>query len=483
MNDLAASRPVAGLAALEREVARDLERLMLPSASWPARVPGPDGREMLDVLVIGAGMCGIAAAAQLIFKGVRNIEVVDRSPDGQEGPWVTFARMTTLRSPKHLPGPVQTVPSLTFRAWYEALHGAEGWEALYKIPNAVWQDYLTWLKRVLRLPVRNGTEVLRVRPAGEALAVTLRNAAGTRERHVRRVVVATGRPGAGGLLVPDLVDPALWPDRAAHSAEPIDFARLAGRHVAVLGAGASGWDNASTALEHGAARVDMYARRKILPQINKGRGSSNPGYFEGWAELPPAEKWRLLVYLDDMQAPPPHESVHRALRHPGFCLHLGCPVRSAAPAGEGVALTLGPDGEVARADFLISATGFTVDLARVPELGDLVPHAATWADRYQPPEALRRPELGKHPWLGPAFEMTEKEPGACPAVGRVHLFNQAAMASLGAVASDIPGVNVGAERLASRIAQAFFVEDLDHIRAELEAFAEPELESTPFFAL
>ena len=483
MNDLAASRPAAGLETLEREVARDLERLMLPPASWPARVPGPDGREMLDVLVIGAGMCGIAAAATLIFKGVRNIDVVDRNVDGQEGPWVTFARMTTLRSPKHLPGPVQTVPSLTFRAWYEAGQGAEGWDALYKIPNAVWQDYLTWLKRVLRLPVRNGTDVLRIRPAGEALLVTLRDATGTRERHARRVVVATGRPGAGGLLVPDLVDPALWPDRAAHSAEPIDFARLAGRQVAVLGAGASGWDNASTALEHGAARVDMYARRKILPQINKGRGSANPGFFEGWGELAPAEKWRLLVYLHDRPAPPPHESVHRALRHPGFTLHLGRPVRRAEGDGQGVALTLGPDGAMARADFLICATGFAVDLARVPELADLVPHVATWADRLVPPEDLRRPELGTHPWLGTAFEMTEKEPGSCPALGRVHVFNQAAMASLGAIASDIPGVNVAAERLASRIAQAFFVEDLDHMRAELEAFAEPELESTPFFAL
>jgi cation diffusion facilitator CzcD-associated flavoprotein CzcO len=483
MNDIAEPRPAADLAALEREVARDLERLLLPPASWPARVPGPDGREMLDVLVIGAGMCGIAAAAALIFKGVSNIEVVDRSADGLEGPWVTFARMAFLRSPKHLPGPVQTVPSLTFRAWYEARHGCEGWEALYKIPNADWQDYLTWLKRVLRLPVRNGTDVLRIAPAGDALAVTLRDAAGRHLQYARRVVMATGRSGTGGLLVPAFVDAALWPDRAAHSAEPIDFELLAGRHIAVLGAGASAWDNASTALERGAARVDIYARRRTLPQINKGRGSSNPGFFEGWGALEPAERWRLLVYLHDVQSPPPHESVHRALRHPGFTLHLGWPVRRAVADGEGVALTLGPDGDTAKADFLICATGFAVDLRNVPELEDLVPHAATWADRHVPPEALRRPELGKYPWLGPAFEMTEKEPGSCPAVGRVHLFNHAAMASLGAVASDIPGVNVGAERLSSRIAQALFREDIAHMRAELEAFAEPELESTPFFAL
>ena len=129
MNDIAEPRPAAGLAALEREVARDLGRLPLLLVSWPARVPGRTGGRCSTSSSSGWGMC-IAAAAALIFKAVRNIEVVDRSADGLEGPWVTFARMTFLRSPKHLPGPVQTVPSLTFRAWYEARHGCEGWEAL-----------------------------------------------------------------------------------------------------------------------------------------------------------------------------------------------------------------------------------------------------------------------------------------------------------------------------------------------------------------
>ena len=105
--------------------------LKLPAASWPATVPGPDG-QLLDVLVIGAGMYGLAAAAALVFKGVRNLLVVDRSPDGHEGPWTTYARMDTLRSPKDLPGPAIGIPSLTFRAWYEARHGTRAFDRLYK---------------------------------------------------------------------------------------------------------------------------------------------------------------------------------------------------------------------------------------------------------------------------------------------------------------------------------------------------------------
>ena len=55
------------------------------------------------------------------------------------------------------------------------------------------------------------------------------------------------------------------------------------------------------------------------------------------------------------------------------------------------------------------------------------------------------------------------------------------MASMGQIASDIPGVNVAAERLASRLAQHFAREDFRQLRERLEAFAEPELRDTPFY--
>jgi len=42
---------------------------------------------------------------------VTNILVLDKSDKGHEGPWLTYARMHTLRSPKHF-----TAPILIFRA-------------------------------------------------------------------------------------------------------------------------------------------------------------------------------------------------------------------------------------------------------------------------------------------------------------------------------------------------------------------------------
>jgi cation diffusion facilitator CzcD-associated flavoprotein CzcO len=474
---------VSDLTAHERRVARDLELLTLPPRNWLDSVPGPDGAPLIDVVVVGAGMCGIAAAAGLIFKGIRNIRVLDQSPAGREGPWASFARMETLRSPKQLPGPAMGIPSLTFRAWYEAIHGTAGWDALYKIPRGVWMDYLGWLQRVLDLPIENGATVTRLDPQADLVALTVESAAATRVLHARRVVLATGRGGAGGLHVPDFVDSALWPDLAAQANEPIDFARLRGRMVAVLGGGDAAWDNAATALEAGAARVDMYVRRPVLPQVNKGRGAALPGFFIGIGALDDAERWALLAYRDDHAPPPPHETVHRTIRLPGFHIHLGTPVVGAARDGGRVRLRIGEAGEPRSADFLIVATGFAIDLRRCRELAALAPHIASWGDRYDPPIALRRPALAPFPYLGPGFELQPRTADSPPAIARIHLFNIGALASHGSVASEIPAVGYGADRLTAAIAAAFFREDFSYLMRELDAFAEPELAGTPFFSL
>ncbi len=462
-------------------VARDLEYLGLPADNWPAVVHGPDGSPVCDVLLVGAGMNGIAAAASLMFKGVRNIAVIDQAGRGREGPWLTYARMGTLRSPKTLPGPALGIPSLTYRAWHEARLGAASWEALYKIPNELWVDYLSWLQRVLALPVTHRTALVRVEPAGALLRAVLRDGDGVRELFARRVVLATGRRGAGGDAWPGFVDRRLAPELAAHTNADIDFKRLRGKSIAIVGGGASAWDNAATALEQGAARVDMYVRRAVLPQVNKGRGSAYPGFMHGWATLPDAERWRIMVYLDGVQSPVPHETVHRALARPGFHIHLGAPVETVTRDGASVAVRIKDDPEPRRHDFVIVGTGFAVDARAIPELAAFADDIATWGDRYAPPPVLRSADLARYPYLGHGFELTEREPGRQPQLAHIHLVNHGAMLSHTAVASDIPGVNIAAERVAGVITASLFAEDIGVLRGRLEAFDEPELEGTPFY--
>ena len=66
---------------------------------------------------------------------VADVLVVDENPLDRAGPWLNFARMLTLRTPKHLTGPDLGIPSLTPRAWYEAAHGPGSWNDLGLIPK------------------------------------------------------------------------------------------------------------------------------------------------------------------------------------------------------------------------------------------------------------------------------------------------------------------------------------------------------------
>lgn len=472
----------AGLAALEAQVARDLDVLNLPPNNWvpPMR---RDGVRVLDAVVVGAGMNGIAAAGSLIFKGMPNIAVLEAAGPGQEGPWCTTARMDTLRSPKTLPGPCFGIPSLTFRAWYVANFGEESWEALYKIFNRTWQDYLGWLQRVLKLPLTHFSRVTKISPADGLLRLTVEQPDGTRTLLARRVVMATGRAGAGGLDLPDFVDRALFPDLAALAPQPIDFEALRGRSIGLIGGGASAFDNAATALERGAARADLYVRRAVLPQVNKGRGSTGPHFHHGWDAIPAAEKWTLNVYLYDQQAPVPHETVHRALRQPGFHIHLATPTHAARREGDEVVISVGGGNpREVRHDYLIVATGFAVNPAHVPELAEFAPHIARWIDVIgDVPPGLRRAEIENFPYLGPGFELQPRDADAPPELRHIHLVNYGAHVSHGGIASDIPGVVVAGERVADAVLRSLFVEDFSAIRQALVEYDEPELLGTPFY--
>jgi hypothetical protein len=127
-------KAATGLPALEAKVRRDLEVLAYPAKAWVDPVQGPAGEPVLDCAIVGGGQFGLALAFGLARERVENVQVFDAAVEGFEGPWMTFAQMETLRTPKDLTGPDLGVPSLSFRAWYEAQHGAEGWAALGRSP-------------------------------------------------------------------------------------------------------------------------------------------------------------------------------------------------------------------------------------------------------------------------------------------------------------------------------------------------------------
>jgi cation diffusion facilitator CzcD-associated flavoprotein CzcO len=469
-----------GLAEAERIARHDLARLNYPPANWVPEHIGPDGQRVLDVLVVGAGMCGQTAGWNFMREGIRNIRVIDRNPHGQEGPWNTTARMPILRSPKHLTGPDLGVPSLTFRAWYEAQHGSEGWEKLYKVLRRDWMDYLVWVRKVVDLPVENGVALVTVEPGGGLLKATL----STGELvYVWKLVLANGRDGSGGFRWPDF--PSFDPNdprrigKVFHTLEDIDFRKLIGKRIGVLGVLATAIDNAATALEAGAREAICYARRSHLPQVNKSKGVSFPGFQRGQALLDDDWRWRIYTYMLAAGSPPPHESVLRVQKLPGFSFHFAEPWLDVIVDESGV--TVKTTKATERFDAVLFGTGFDVDIARRTELAAFVPNIKLWADARSPEEAKANSEAAMYPYLGPGFELMEKVPGRTPQLGNIHLFNWGSILSQGALAGDIPGLHVGSPRLVQAISHSLFKADVAQHVENMFNQEDPELAPTEYF--
>jgi cation diffusion facilitator CzcD-associated flavoprotein CzcO len=482
-NDASGGHHPAALQALAAAVRRDFERLLFPAANWVPTTAGPNGRPALDVLVIGGGMCGQTAAFALARDGVRNVRVIDRAASGREGPWGTYARMDTLRSPKHLTGPDLGFPALTFRAWYEARHGTEGWQRLTKVATSDWLAYLLWVRDTVPIAVENGVEATLIELDGEFVRVQLAGPGGAETVYARKVVLAGGRDGFGAPYAPPFTSLESVPHSARarifHASDSIDFARFKGGSVGVLGASASAFDNAAVALEAGARDVRLFSRRPHLPQVNKSKWTVFPGFFHGYADLEDARRWRIYTYIFGEGVPPPHESVLRCERHAGFAMHFAEPWVDVVPAVDGVTVVT-PKARY-RFDAAIFATGFSVDLSQRPELARLRDQIALWADRIAPAQASHHPEAARFPYLGPGFELVARAAGSAPGLGNIHCFNAGSTLSQAAVAGDIPGLAFGANRLSRAIASSLLAASIGPLESALHAYDDRELEPTRHF--
>lgn len=469
-----------GLRELEARVHRELELFNYPPREWV--LPPLDGSRPYDVVVVGGGQNGVAMGLALQRARIPNFLVLDEGVAGQEGPWVTYARMITLRTVKTLPGPALGVPSLAFQSWYEAQHGEAAWNALVRIPKEMWMRYLTWMRATLSIPVANSTRLDLIEPAEGKLRLSVTREGRSEVIWTRKVVLATGIQGAGSKRVPSFVETlprGLW----AHSADPIDFSKLTGRRVAVLGAGASAFDNAATALETGAARVDLYMRRPELPEVNSLRWLEFEGLFRHFFELDDLTRWRFMRRIFSLPMPPPADTVERTNAHANFQIHYGAGWRGVALTDRGIAIDT--DAGPAEADFLILGTGFSTDLAKRPELAAVLPHIALWSDRLTPPPDEEAPHVGTFPYLGQAFELIEKVPGTCPALADIHMLNAAALPSSGPIGTGVNGMPHGIDRLQRGISRAFFLRDAQRFHDDFMAYdaadpnerkAEPQLE-------
>jgi len=462
-----------GLDALEQQLAVDLERLNLPPKPWCPPPANGENQTTCDVLIIGASMCGLAAAFALRCAGIVNIRHTDHRDDGHEGPWLNYARMQTLRSPKHLTGPSLGFANLTFRAWYEAQHGSAGWQALDRIDRTVWMDFLRWYRKVTAARVDNHCRVTRIRPGPQQVMADIADANGkTQQIAARQVILATGREGQSQPRVPDALATLFsQPDkRVQHSAEDINFQSLQGKRVAVIGLSASAFDNAACALEADALQVTVLGRASALPAINKMKQTVYPGFTHGYPALNDEWKLRIMRYIARTRIAPPRASVLRIAKDTRAQLQLDAEIKRAEPIDDAIRLhTKTSDITV---DRVILATGFSIDMQSPAECTDINPHLLLWQHR-MPDEPLD--EWMRAPYLGDGFEFRSRIPDALPGLQRIRCFTHTAQLSLGNLANDIPAVSEGANRLATAVVQAMFVDEIDYHWQQLTAYDDPEL--------
>ncbi|GAB4819834.1 hypothetical protein N2152v2_006880 [Parachlorella kessleri] len=474
-----------GLDALSEQVQHDLQMLAWPGREWVLPRAAPDGSHVYDVAIVGGGQCGLAVAFGLAREKVTNVVCLDENPAGLEGPWVTYARMVTLRTPKHLTGLDFGMPSLTFQAYYEARFGQDAWEALDKIPKELWMEYLVWYRQVLAIPVVNSCKVGLIEPldytssaGGYKLTVTRE---GKQETvFARKVVLATGIQGGGEWHIPGFVKDSVPRPLYAHTSEAIDFDGLKGKRVAILGGGASSFDNAQYALGRGAGEVHVFVRREELPKINPIRFMEFVGFLKHFSDLDDATKYAGIDFFLSFNQPPTNDTFTRAAKYPNFALHTGSAWEKLEPTADGKQVRIhSAKGDEGLFDFLIVSTGLLTDARLRPELKAVADQIATWADKYSPPTGQKRNQLiDDHPYLGPSFEFTERQPGEAPFLSGIYAYNYSALVSLGLSASALSGVKFALPKLLHGITRSLFLEDSPAILQDYLAYRQEEFIST-----
>lgn len=461
------------LEVLNQRVLDDLAYLAYGGSDW-IRPREHDEGHIYDVVIVGGGQSGLGAAFGFLRERISNILVIDENVAGLEGPWETYARMVTLRTPKHLTSIDLGIPSLTFRAWWEAQAGPSGWEELDKIPRSEWMNYLRWYRQVLHLPIVNEVKLTLIEPIDGGVHRLHIAGAGAPANILlaRKVVLATGIQGGGEWHVPPRIAEQVPKHLYAHTSETIDFERLQGKRIGILGGGASAFDNANFALAAGVAEAHVFVRREQLPSINPIRQMEQSGMIERFHALSDKEKYAAISHFFNYNQPPTNDTFNRAASWSGFQLHLHAPWLD-VQMKDGKAVVTTPQG-LHSFDFLVISTGMVSDPALRPELRLVEAHIARWADRFQAPNAQRNALLDAHPYLTPGFAMTSRDEEGEDKLRGLFVFNYSALASCGLSASAISGTRNAVPKLVSAVADQLFLDDREQIMEQFFKYNEQE---------
>ena len=318
-----------------------------------------------EVIVIGAGPYGLAAAAHLAGRGVETCVFGEPMSFWRHN----MPKGMKLRSPwgaTHIPDPRHDLS-------LDAFISARGLSRREPLPLETFVDYGIWFQRAA-LPEIDLRRIARIESAGRGLRVVTVDGARV---YARRVVVTTGLAGQAFRPDPFADVPA---EMASHSSEHSDLGIFRGRRVAVVGRGQSACESAVLLHEAG-ADVELICRG----DVHWLGGSAKPGRAAvAWLSArltspsgvgPFPLNW-LAERPDLAHAMPPEMRAHfnaRCLRpgaaawlrsrFTGVRVRAGERIHAAKVAGERIALVL--DRGTAVFDHVLLGTGYKIEVARL----------------------------------------------------------------------------------------------------------------------
>jgi hypothetical protein len=353
---------------------------------------GSKGRASVDVdvAVIGAGPYGLSAAAHLKAAGL-TVRVFGEPMDF----WANrMPHGMLLRSPREASNIADPQSAFTLTA-YEAVAGKR---PAAPLPRETFVDYGCWFQNQLGSSVER-TQVESVRREDSIFRITLEGG-GSVASH--RVVVAAGigpfqrKPGVFTCLPPEL---------ASHCYEGRRISDLAGKRVAVIGAGQSALESAALLHEAGSVVeviakiprlrwIGMHGWLHALGPISSLLYSKHDVGPAGISRLvaAPGLMSRLPLRIRDKvrkRAVRPAGSKWLPARLASVRISAGRGVVAAEVAGDEVRLIL-DDGTERRVQHVLLGTGYDVDISRY---------------RFLSPELLAKVNLlDGYPNLGAGFQ-------------------------------------------------------------------------------